>query len=217
MDDINRNVEEISTTLKELQRRVDFIDKVFWVVGAVAVVFGISGAYGLNILTSVRAELKNIDTTAATAMDKARQAAVEKFREDVSGETALITKVVPAGVVAAFDLERCPDGWAEFREGRGRVLIGVGTGAGLTPRSARETGGVERVTLTLSELPSHAHRTVEAGDGGNSRWGVGGNMNARHGVRWDPNFPTSNTESVGLGQAHENMPPFIVMLFCRKK
>jgi microcystin-dependent protein len=40
---------------------------------------------------------------------------------------------------------------------RGRVPIGMGNGAGLTPRSLGESLGQEQTTLTLNQLPSHAH------------------------------------------------------------
>lgn len=39
----------------------------------------------------------------------------------------------------------------------GMVPIGAGNGVGLTPRNLGDTGGVEQVTLTANELPSHTH------------------------------------------------------------
>jgi microcystin-dependent protein len=38
-----------------------------------------------------------------------------------------------------------------------RVAIGQGQGFGLTQRTIGETGGVESVTLTTSQLPTHTH------------------------------------------------------------
>jgi microcystin-dependent protein len=40
---------------------------------------------------------------------------------------------------------------------RGRVPIGMGNGAGLTPRSLGESLGEEETSLTLNQLPSHTH------------------------------------------------------------
>lgn len=40
---------------------------------------------------------------------------------------------------------------------RGRTIIGIGTGVGLTTRNLGDTGGEESHTLTLSEIPSHSH------------------------------------------------------------
>src|SRR5262249_48331982 len=40
---------------------------------------------------------------------------------------------------------------------RGRVGIKFGQGPGLSPYSLGEVGGDEAVTLTVAEMPSHAH------------------------------------------------------------
>lgn len=42
-------------------------------------------------------------------------------------------------------------------DARGRVLMGSGTGPGLTPRKDGQTGGVEQQSLTLAQLPVHNH------------------------------------------------------------
>ena len=120
------------------------------------------------------------------------------------------------GAIAAFDSERCPDGWEPFNDANGRVIIGAGASTGLTTRNVDETGGVETHTLTTQELPTHKHKTVEAGDSSNSTWGVSSGMNGRHGVRWQNPFATSYTEPVGGNKPHENMPPFFVLQYCRK-
>ena len=40
---------------------------------------------------------------------------------------------------------------------RGRTVVGAGAGIALTPRSNGQAGGVETVTLTTNNLPSHTH------------------------------------------------------------
>jgi len=57
---------------KTLEQRVYFIEKVFWVVGVLAVIFGISGAWGLSILNNARTELSTL------------QVQVEQQRSNVS-------------------------------------------------------------------------------------------------------------------------------------
>jgi len=43
---------------------------------------------------------------------------------------------------------------------RGRTILGVGDGAGLTPRTLAEAGGAEDHQLTVAELPAHSHATA---------------------------------------------------------
>lgn len=43
---------------------------------------------------------------------------------------------------------------------RGRAIIGAGNGPGLTSRTVGEMGGLESVTLNISEMPSHNHPLV---------------------------------------------------------
>ena len=46
---------------------------------------------------------------------------------------------------------------------RGRVPVHKGTGPGLTQRKQGAKGGVEQVTLTVNQIPSHAHgRSLKA-------------------------------------------------------
>jgi microcystin-dependent protein len=40
---------------------------------------------------------------------------------------------------------------------QGMVPIGAGNGAGLTQRNLGESGGLEAVTLSVNEMPSHSH------------------------------------------------------------
>lgn len=51
------------------------------------------------------------------------------------------------------------DGINNFQmvDARGRSLVNVGTGPGLTQRVLGEMGGTETVTLTTNNLPRHSH------------------------------------------------------------
>lgn len=40
---------------------------------------------------------------------------------------------------------------------RGRVAVGTGQGAGLTPIDLGEVGGTETVTMTTAQMPAHSH------------------------------------------------------------
>lgn len=47
---------------------------------------------------------------------------------------------------------------------RGRVPIGPGTGPGLSPHQIGQKGGVENVTLNVTEIPSHTHTAQGTAD-----------------------------------------------------
>ena len=88
--------------------------------------------------------------------------------------------------------------WAAF--GAGQFLLGAGGSY-----QAGNTGGEAEHTLTIDEIPSHGHNL-------NGGWGEGGTSNAQW--RTNLNMPKTNwgnTGSIGGGQAHNNMPPYIVV------
>lgn len=86
--------------------------------------------------------------------------------------------------------------------GAGRVPVGVDT-TQTEFDAVEETGGEKTHTLTIAEMPSHAHK-VHAGWGagslGNNFFRVDSN-NPKN--QWDDTFPT------GGDQAHNNLQPYI--------
>lgn len=100
--------------------------------------------------------------------------------------------------------------WVQF--GQGRVLIGQGTGNdGSTSMSfsANVEGGEYNHTLTIDEIPSHAHRyTVTYGGGGSSALTQYYNSKANQG-----NLPTTY---IGGSKSHNNLSPYIVVYFWRR-
>lgn len=98
------------------------------------------------------------------------------------------------------------DGSTTFNlpDGRGRALIGVGTGTGLTARALGASGGAETHQLTEAQMPSHTHTTTrlfywERGTGGMAGYSAGSVMDR------DP--VATNTK--GSDQAHNNMQPWL--------
>jgi microcystin-dependent protein len=92
---------------------------------------------------------------------------------------------------------------------RGRVPLHAGAGAGLTPRSLGEAGGVEAVALSGGEMPVHRHSVGIAGraaafDVRRVREGVVADRVLNH---------RETTTAAGGGRAHENMPPFLGLNF----
>lgn len=87
----------------------------------------------------------------------------------------------------------------------GRVLMGDGTGDGLTERTIGDTVGVETVTLEIGNLPAHAHalgREIEVIDAiGSGGAGTGGNIAS-----------AGTTGSTGGDDPHNNMAPTVAMV-----
>ena len=97
---------------------------------------------------------------------------------------------------------------------RGRLPIHQGNSFTLA-----ETGGVEEVTLTVSQIPAHSHPFLASGDTANSQ-SVTGNVigrspqekafiNSTPSVAMDPNF----LSSVGGSQPHTNFQPYLCLDF----
>ena len=145
---------------------------------------------------------------------------------------------VPPGAVLAFDLDACPAGWSPFAPAGGRVVIGANAagGNGLSARALGQTFGEEAHTLTAAEMPAHSHAGTTGG--GNpmpyrvvfTTLGPGSANN--HSVGWSPgtSFADNNdaqyalaahthdfvTNAAGGGLAHNNLPPSVALLYCRK-
>ena len=92
---------------------------------------------------------------------------------------------------------------------RGRFVLGMGHGNGLTNRKLNDIDGAEIHTLTIDEMPKHNHRYNHRGCSGDScplDYGAGG---SRYG-RW------GTSEKMGGDQPHNNMPPFYVLIYIMK-
>jgi microcystin-dependent protein len=120
---------------------------------------------------------------------------------------------------------------------RGRMLLGAGVGADLSPRVVAQVGGLERVKLTESELPSHTHgvddpshshpQVVTANPGPRDHDKgiifqseridytdeVSKQFNGRYpqGVLTEEAQTNIKIKNTGGSQSHENMPPFMVV------
>lgn len=89
---------------------------------------------------------------------------------------------------------------------RGRMLVGVGQGTGLTSRALGDTGGEETHTLTVAEMPSHTHT-----EKGTNRLDVatGGGIHVQDVD--NSTFAPITTAATGGGQAHNTMPPYFAL------
>ena len=97
---------------------------------------------------------------------------------------------------------------------RGRVPVGVGQGQGLSPYVLGQVGGVESVTLTVSNYPNHNHVMAATQSAGNTVDPTGAMLASGQQIYTDAApAETLNsavcTSAPGNGQAHENRQPFL--------
>ncbi len=133
----------------------------------------------------------------------------------LSKQIAASGSIIPARTVAYFELANCPEGWQRYNEGVGRVTLAANDQENdLSVRKLKAIGGEEKHKLTLAELPKHTHvyddwYYYDAGDEPEYATGEGDDVGMRQ-------HQKRRTEPEGHNIAHNNMPPFIVLLQCIK-
>jgi microcystin-dependent protein len=103
---------------------------------------------------------------------------------------------------------------------RGRVAVSSGEGPGLSTYALGGVGGVESVSLTSAEMPTHTHqlsvngRASSSSKPGNHYLGRSSSGTAYASTT---NGATLNPEAVvpaGGSQPHENRPPHLALNYC---
>ena len=104
---------------------------------------------------------------------------------------------------------------------RGRVAVGSGQGSALTSRALASFGGDETHTLSVGEMPSHAHSSNAIGGtigliiaDGNNTATTTDSTTIEPNVYMAPQALTINASGGGL--AHNNMQPFLVLNYLIK-
>lgn len=102
---------------------------------------------------------------------------------------------------------------------RGRVPIHFGAGPGLSSRVLAETGGLEQVTLTTNQMPSHTHSfaaSLSAATSNNSAGAVlatSPSVRVLSGFAPDNQLNTAAILQTGGNQPHDNFQPYLCVNF----
>ncbi|MBU8883156.1 tail fiber protein [Kaistella sp. DKR-2] len=101
---------------------------------------------------------------------------------------------------------------------RGRVLIGDGSGPGLSPYTMGETGGEESHTLTINEMPAHNHQVNAVTAEGNQNIPTASLPANTKALDKEYSNAAANTQMsplminpAGGSQPHENRQPYLVL------
>ncbi len=157
---------------------------------------------------------------------------VEKTLQEAIDDNSL-GKDIPSGAVMAFNLAGCPSGWSTYTPAKDRVIVGSGSSY-----SRGATGGASTHTLTVAQMPSHTHSVTGtaasagihthdfAGHPAGTNLGyIKWNALSRSAVWYSGSISSSgaHTHSVtgtaaatGGGAPHNNMQPYIALLYCQK-
>lgn len=100
---------------------------------------------------------------------------------------------------------------------QGRTPVHVGSGPGLPSYAWGQKGGAETHTLTAAELPSHSHGATGTSSSPNvsspsgATWATG--VANAYGTSPNGSMSAASVGNAGGGQAHPNMPPYLVLNF----
>jgi len=116
----------------------------------------------------------------------------------------------PTGAVMAFNLASCPTGWTALASAAWRVIVGK-SASDTSFDVLGETWWAKTHTLTIAEIPSHNHSTEL------------GNASSSETAGWILWYSSTNvmpysraSTSVWGWWAHNNLQPYITLLYCQK-
>jgi len=129
--------------------------------------------------------------------------------------------IFPPGIIAAWNGSIPPEGWAlcNGQNGtpdlRGRFILGIGHGDGLTNRNLGDKGGEVEHILNVNELPLHNHAYVSGLNTSTAMSDIsgGGKDYDTANSNLDENRRTGET---GGDQPHNNMHPYYKLAFVMK-
>lgn len=131
----------------------------------------------------------------------------------VDGDTYLVKAPVGTIVIWGGTADTIPTGWhlCDGEDGtpdlRDKFVLGA-EGS----HSVDETGGEEKVSLTISQIPSHNH-AINLKGSGNATAGNFADTFLKEAVYENGKL---NTTSTGSGSPHNNMPPYYALCYIMK-
>jgi hypothetical protein len=159
-----------------------------------------------HIICSTNTTILNVNTYAALSATIAGNLTI--CGAIISNSAAL----VPIGGIIMWSgsIATIPGGWALCNGSSGtpdlrdRFIVGAGSSY-----SVSATGGLDQVTLDISQIPAHAHNSTNYGlfRYDTNTWSSGGSPTGGY-VGYRDNMP-----SVGGGQPHENRPPYYALAY----
>lgn len=141
------------------------------------------------------------------------------FRSDVAGAnlyddfvrfkaTSAFGFGVPVGAVIAFNLNTCPPGWVGFASAQGRLIAGIDPGDVAT-FSLGQTGGAKKVALTDEQTGFQPSTIITAPFNPTTKTLLPTAITAVGGTAFV--IPRNTTAA-----AHDNLPPYVTLLYCQK-
>jgi len=155
---------------------------------------------GINNL--LKDELNNLNSKQNKDISGIKEEAEIKEREF---QKRILLKVYPVGSYYWSNDSRNPKDlfggkWTEIE---GRFLFATKSGY-----SCGQTGGEETHRLTIDEMPSHSHSTVDWARTHHGTWSLNSGGSNRT-LDYRDDTPYSGTNSTGGNCAHNNMPPYL--------
>ena len=195
--------------------------------------------YILIILIIVALIFKNVEKMSSKSLDLTRLEFLKKFKkfninnnEMTLGELNLNnikvnlednnyrSDIFKRGMIVPYTLNKPPNGWAICDGNNGtpdlksRFIVGAGHNVNLSNRKLHTSDGSETHTLTIDEMPSHSH-SIHILKNNNSYKldGDGGGSGAWSKYELPPKDIIKPT---GSGEAHNNMPPYVILNYIMK-
>lgn len=199
MSDIDTGMHENATAISNMQTDV-----------ASATQSASQASQDVSALTTTVASLSgrvtNVETTASNAQSTANSAL--NVANTKVNSSDLFDLIYPVGSIYLSVNSTSPSSifggtWEQIKD---TFLLGSGD-----TYTAGTTGGEATHTLTVNEIPAHDHDYTIYGDASTSQHPV--SQDIYRYSSWGSTYhdTTMDTTTVGGGQAHNNMPPYLVV------